>query len=151
MRRLVGLPVVLTVPCLAAPHSPLQPASPAKRGRGARGGRAAPRSAAVEEAEEEAPPRTAARGRGARRAAEPVAEEEEAGASSDEEGSGKQQGSVLGSILRSAQKAVSRGRRGAAAKDGDQGERWRCGRGAGAACGLAPGCITFILAPGLQC
>lgn len=106
------------------------------------GGKATRRTQLEVEVEEEeqgvvaAPAPARSRGRGgrssatARAEAEPEQEEPEGGAESDEEGS-QQQGSMLGSILRSAHKALSRGRRGEAEEEGGEhlGElsRWRRG------------------------
>ncbi|PSC71021.1 dynein intermediate chain axonemal isoform B [Micractinium conductrix] len=101
------------LPTLAsAPDTPAvepQPPSPkAQRGAPRTGGRGARRGAAEEEAAEAAP--APGRRRGAEGEGAAAAESD-----GEEEGSGKA-GSVLGSILRSAQK-VARGRRGAAGEE----------------------------------
>lgn len=62
-----------------------------------------------------------ARATGRGRARTAAAEAEPAASEDEEEGSEQQQGSLLGSLLHSAKKAVSRGRRGEA-EDGEQGE-----------------------------
>lgn len=98
----------------------MQAPSPIKRGgRGTRGGRAAYRAVVEQEVVEEElrPARPTGRGR-----AHAAAEAEAAGSEDEEEDSEKQQGSLLGSILRSARKAVSGGQRGKAGEDGEHGE-----------------------------
>lgn len=104
-----------------------QAPSPIKRtGRGARGARTVHRSAVLEQevVEEELRPARAT-GRGRARAAA-AAEAEPAGSEDEEEGSERQQGSLLGSILRSAKKAVSRGQRGEAGEEDEHGEQLGC-------------------------
>lgn len=113
-----GLRVLSLTPC--PPHHHVQAPSPIKRGgRGTRGGRAAYRAVVEQEVVEEElrPARPTGRGR-----AHAAAEAEAAGSEDEEEDSEKQQGSLLGSILRSARKAVSGGQRGKAGEDGEHGE-----------------------------